>query len=160
MAVQHFQSQSQSQFQPRHRSHQAAVPPAQAHAFRQGLHDQVIGVVMFAASAALWVFPMATHDGAKDAQVNEAVVGAFLMFVVGLRIYRGSSWRSDAIVGLAGLWMIASPYVLGLQNTAVDNGSRVLDIIVGCVLVASALVSLLIVRADRRAEAAPPPSRR
>ncbi len=134
-------------------SHHTAVPPAQAHAFRQGIHDQVIGVVMLAASAALWIFPMATHDGAKDAQVNEAIVGGFLMFVVGLRLYRGSSWRSDAIIGLAGLWMIASPYVLGLQTTAVDNGSRVLDIAVGCVLVTASLVSLLIVRADRRAEA-------
>ena len=134
-----------------HHSHHAPVPTAQAHAFRQGIHDQVIGVVMFAASAALWIFPMATHDGAKDAQVNEAIVGAFLMFVVGLRLYRGSSWRSDAIVGLAGLWMIASPYVLGLQKTAVDNGSRVLDIAVGCVLVTTFLLSLLIVRADRRA---------
>ncbi|MFJ4862869.1 hypothetical protein [Streptomyces sp. NPDC088748] len=141
-------------------SHHAAVPPDQAHAFRQGIHDQVIGVVMFVASAALWIFPMATHDGAKDAQVNEAMLGAFLMFVVGLRMYRGSSWRSDAVVGLAGLWMIVSPYVLGLQETAVDNGSRVLDIAVGCVLVAASLVSLLIVRADRRAEAAEAARRR
>ncbi|WP_030840321.1 SPW repeat domain-containing protein [Streptomyces sp. NRRL F-4474] len=132
-------------------SHHAAVPAAQAHAYRQGLHDQVIGLIMFAASAALWIFPMATHDGAKDAQVNEAVVGAILMFVVGLRIYRGSTWRSDAIVGLAGLWMIVSPFVLGLQDAAVDDGNRVLDIAVGAVLVATSLISLLIVRADRRA---------
>ncbi|MEU4358284.1 SPW repeat domain-containing protein [Streptomyces virginiae] len=135
-------------------SHHAPVPARQAHAYRQGMHDQVIGLVMFAASAALWIFPMATHDGAKDAQVNEAVIGAILMFVVGLRIYRGSTWRSDAIVGLAGLWMIASPYVLGLQNAAVDNGSRVLDIAVGAVLVVTSLISLLIMRADRRARGA------
>ncbi|MFD3330623.1 hypothetical protein [Streptomyces sp. NPDC058701] len=134
--------------------HYTAVPSAQSHAFRHGIHDQVLGVVMFIASAALWIFPMATHDGAKDAQVNEAIVGAFLMFVVGLRLYRGSSWRSDVIIGLAGLWMIASPYVLGLQKTAVDNGSRVLDIAVGSVLVVTSLISLLIVRADRRADAA------
>ncbi|MFD3550434.1 hypothetical protein ACFWUW_33450 [Streptomyces sp. NPDC058655] len=134
--------------------HYTDIPSAQAHAFRQGIHDQVLGVVMFIASAALWIFPMATHDGAKDAQVNEAIVGAFLMFVVGLRLYRGSSWRSDVIIGLAGLWMIASPYVLGLQKTAVDNGSRVLDIAVGSVLVVTSLISLLIVRADRRADAA------
>ncbi|MEV7442849.1 hypothetical protein AB0O22_17115 [Streptomyces sp. NPDC091204] len=141
-------------------SHHTAVPPAQAHAFRQGLHDQVIGIVMFAASAALWIFPMATHDGAKDAQINEALIGTLLMFVVGLRLYRGSSWRSDAIIGLAGLWLIASPYVLGLQKTAVDNGSRVLDIAIGCVLVTASLISLLIVRADRRAEAAEAARRR
>ncbi|OEJ35151.1 SPW repeat domain-containing protein [Streptomyces subrutilus] len=133
-------------------SHHTAVPPPQAHAFRQGIHDQLLGVVMFAASAALWIFPMATHDGAKDAQVNEAMIGTLLMVVVGLRLYRGSSWRSDAIVGLAGLWMIASPFVLGLQNAAVDNGSRILDIAVGAVLTTAALISLLILRADRRAE--------
>ncbi|MFD3870034.1 hypothetical protein [Streptomyces sp. NPDC058623] len=109
---------------------------------------------MFAASAALWIYPMATHDGAKDAQVNEAVVGTFLMFVVGLRLYRGSSWRSDAIVGLAGVWMIVSPFVLGLQDAAVDSGSTVLDIAVGSVLATASLISLLILRADRRAEAA------
>ena len=129
-----------------------AVPSTQAHAYRKGIHDQVIGLVMLVASAALWIVPMATQDGAKDAQVNEALVGGFLMFVVGLRIYRGGSRRSDAIVGLAGLWLIASPYVLGLQETAVDNGSRVLDIAVGSVLVAASLISLLIMRADRRAE--------
>ncbi|MFD5932458.1 hypothetical protein [Streptomyces sp. NPDC060333] len=142
-----------------HHTHHTAVPPAQAHAFRQGVHDQVIGIVMFVASATLWIFPMATHDGAKDAQVNEAMIGAILMFVVGLRLYRGSSWRSDVIVGLAGLWMIASPYVLGHQDAAVDNGSRVLDIAVGCVLVTTSLISLLIVRADHRAEATDTPPR-
>ncbi|MGW5852032.1 SPW repeat domain-containing protein [Streptomyces sp. NPDC055254] len=132
-------------------SHHTAVPPAQAHAFRQGIHDQILGIVMFAAAAALWVFPMATHDGAKDAQVNEAIVGGVLMFVVGLRLYRGSSWRSDVIVLVAGLWMIAAPFVLGLQDAAVDSGSQVLDIAVGSVLVATSLISLLILRADRRA---------
>ncbi|MFC9583621.1 hypothetical protein ACFVJ8_12445 [Streptomyces yangpuensis] len=132
-------------------SHHAAVPAAQAHAYRQGLHDQVIGLVMFAASAALWIYPMATHGGAKDAQVNEAVIGAVLMFVVGLRMYRGSTWRSDVVIGLAGLWMIASPFVLGLQDAAVDNGSRVLDIAVGSVLATASLISLLILRADRHA---------
>lgn len=146
MAIYHSHSQAQS------RSHHAAVPPAQAHAFRQGVHDQVIGLIMLAASAALWIFPMATHDGAKDAQVNEAVIGGFLLFVVGLRIYRGSGWRSDAVIGLAGLWMIVSPFVLGLQKTAVDNGNLVLDIAVGSVLLACSLVSLLIIRTDRRAE--------
>ncbi|MGW7454364.1 SPW repeat domain-containing protein [Streptomyces sp. NPDC054787] len=134
--------------------HRTTVPPAQAHAFRQGIHDQILGLVMLAASAALWIFPMATHGGAKDAQVNEVLVGVILMLVVGARLYRGSSWRSDLLVGLAGLWMIASPFVLGLQNAAVDNGSRILDIAVGAVLVTASVISLLVVRADHRADVA------
>ncbi|OKK16010.1 hypothetical protein AMK16_25035 [Streptomyces sp. CB00455] len=138
--------------------HRPSVPPGQEHAFRQGIHDQVLGLIMFAASLALWVFPMATHDGSKDAQVNEAMIGMVLLFVVGMRLYRGSTWRSDVLVGVVGLWLIASPFVLGLQKTAVDNGNRILDITVGIILVTTSAISLLVVRADRRAaasEAAP-----
>ncbi|MET9323378.1 hypothetical protein ABZX75_24770 [Streptomyces sp. NPDC003038] len=134
--------------------HPTPVAQDRRHALRQGVHDQLLGVVMLAATVALWAYPMATHDGAKDAQVNEAMVGVVLMFVVGTRLYRGGSWRSDVAVGVAGLWMIASPFIFGLQETAVDNGSRILDITTGSVLVIASAVALLVLRRDRRETAA------
>ncbi|MGW0366953.1 SPW repeat domain-containing protein [Streptomyces sp. NPDC002990] len=131
--------------------HHSPVPQERRHLFRQGIHDQVLGMVMLVAAVALWAYPMAIHDGPKDAQVNEAVVGTVLTLVVGRRLYRGGSWRSDVVIGLAGLWMIASPFVLSLQKTAVDTGSTILDLAMGTVLVLAAALSLLVLRTDRRA---------
>ncbi|MFF5448028.1 hypothetical protein [Streptomyces sp. NPDC012888] len=131
--------------------HHQAAPRDRAHELRQGLHDEILGFLMLVAATALVLFPMITQDGPKDAQVNEALVGLVLMYVAGRRLYRGGGVRSDVVIGLGGLWMIVSPFLLGLQNTAVDNGTRVLDIAVGCVLVALAAISLLVLRRDRRA---------
>ncbi|CAL9623673.1 hypothetical protein SUDANB120_05927 [Streptomyces sp. enrichment culture] len=131
---------------------QQTMPRADAqHILRQGFHDQILGLLMFIAATALWVVPMATQSGPKDAQVNEAVVGILLTFVVGRRLYLGGGVRSDVVVGLCGLWMIVSPFVLGLQKTAVDRASLILDVAVGSVLVLLSAISLLVLRADRRA---------
>ncbi|NXY93238.1 SPW repeat protein [Streptomyces sp. BR123] len=122
-----------------------------AHVLRQGFHDEILGLLMFAAALALWLFTMITQDGPKDAQVNEAFVGLVLMFVAGRRLYRGGGVLSDVVIGLGGLWMIASPFVLGLQNTAMNSGTRIFDIAVGTVLVVLAAISLLVLRRDRQA---------
>ncbi|MFD8410996.1 hypothetical protein ACFV2Q_04415 [Streptomyces sp. NPDC059650] len=106
-------------------SPQPLTPQGRAHVLRQGFHDEVLGLPMFAAALALWIFPMITQDGPKDAQVNEALVGLVLLLVTGRRLYRGGGVLSDVVIGLGGLWMIASPFLLGLQDTAMTNDTRV-----------------------------------
>ncbi|MBT2443762.1 hypothetical protein J7E93_27425 [Streptomyces sp. ISL-36] len=120
------------------------------HVVRQGAHDQILGLLMLAAAAVLVLWPMATQDGPKDAQVNEVFVGLVVLFLAGKRIYRGSGLRSDAVIGLAGVWMIASPFVLEAQDTAVHTANRVVDIAAGSVLVVLSLLSVLLVRLDRK----------
>ncbi|WP_225799984.1 hypothetical protein [Streptomyces sp. NK15101] len=121
-----------------------------AHVLRQGAHDQILGLLMLAVSVLLLLVPMATQAGPKDAQINEMLVGLVVAFTAGWRIYRGGSLRSDAVVGLAGAWLIVSPLVLDAQNTAVDTADRVLALVAGSALVVLSLVSLLIWRSDRR----------
>ncbi|RSS51114.1 hypothetical protein [Streptomyces sp. WAC06614] len=133
------------------RQHALLTPRERAHALRRGWHDQILGALMLGASLALVLVPMATQDGPKDAQVNEMVVGVILIFVTGRRLYRGGGVLSDVVVGLGGLWMIVSPFLLDLQNTAADHATRVLDIAVGSVLVVLAAISLLVLREDRQA---------
>ncbi|MEV4948963.1 hypothetical protein [Streptomyces sp. NPDC053755] len=120
---------------------------------RQGLrvavHDQLLSLPMLLAAVALTILPMGWQDGPKDAQVNEVIVGVILLFVVGRRLYSGSSVRSDLIVGVLGAWMIVAPFLLGLQNTQVELGSKILDITAGSVLVLSAGASLLVLRGRR-----------
>ncbi|MBT2442091.1 hypothetical protein J7E93_18670 [Streptomyces sp. ISL-36] len=126
-----------------------------AHALRQGAHDQVLGLLMLAVAMVLLLMPMATQAGPKDAQVNEMVVGLVVAFTAGLRIYRGGGPRSDALVGAAGVWLVISPFVLDMQNTAVHTADRLLALVAGSVLVVLSLVSLLIWRLDRKRLARP-----
>ncbi|MFJ6940404.1 hypothetical protein [Streptomyces sp. NPDC101132] len=133
--------------------HQQHLPARQdtGHVIRQGLHDQVLGLLMLGASVALWAVPMATQAGPKDAQVNEMIVGTVLTLIVGHRLFRGGGVRSDVAVGALGLWMLASPFVLDWQKTSLDTASRILDLTTGAVLVIAAGASLLLLAADHRA---------
>ncbi|MFC8791380.1 SPW repeat domain-containing protein [Streptomyces cinereoruber] len=123
--------------------------PDRTHVLRQGVHDQILGLLMLAVSVVVLLFPMATHDGPKDAQVNELVVGLVVAFAAGARLYRGGGVWSDAVVGLAGAWLIASPFVLDAQNTAVHTADRMLCIVAGSVLVVLSLVSAAVWWSDR-----------
>ncbi|MFI8910233.1 hypothetical protein ACIGW4_01225 [Streptomyces sp. NPDC053513] len=67
---------------------------------------------MPAVSVLLLVMPMATQAGSKDAQIDEMLVGLVVAFTAGWRVYRGGSLRSDAVVGLAGVWLLVAPFVL------------------------------------------------
>ncbi|MEV7671663.1 hypothetical protein [Streptomyces sp. NPDC088752] len=123
--------------------------PDPSHVLRQGAHDQILGLLMLVTSVVVLLFPMATHDGPKDAQVNELVVGLVVAFAAGTRLYRGGGLWSDAVVGLAGAWLIASPFVLDTQNTAVHTADRMLCVVAGSVLVVLSLVSAVVWRSDR-----------
>ncbi|MFC8293575.1 hypothetical protein ACFUJ0_22955 [Streptomyces sp. NPDC057242] len=128
-----------------------AVPRVsdRSHVLRRGAHDQILGLLMLVTAVVVLLFPMATQDGPKDAQVNELVVGLVVAFTAGMRLYRGGGLLSDAVVGLAGAWLIASPFVLGVQNTAVHTADLMLCVVAGSVLVVLSLVSAAVWRSDR-----------
>ncbi|GGT72171.1 SPW repeat domain-containing protein [Streptomyces lateritius] len=117
--------------------------------FRSAVHDQLLSLPMLLAAVALVLGPMVSQAGPKDAQMNELIVGIALLFVVGRRLYRGSSARSDLVVGGLGAWMIAAPFLLGLQNTAIAEGNKILDVTAGIVLVLAAAASLMTIRGNR-----------
>ncbi|MGW0118589.1 SPW repeat domain-containing protein [Streptomyces sp. NPDC003327] len=119
------------------------------HVLRQGAHDQLLGLLMLAVAVLLLLMPMATQVGPKDAQINEMLVGLVVGFTAGWRIYRGGSLRSDAIVGVAGVWLLVSPFVLDAQNTAVHTADRMLAIVAGSVLIILSVASALLWRLDR-----------
>ncbi|MEU7068108.1 hypothetical protein [Streptomyces sp. NPDC046161] len=118
----------------------------------KGQHDQIIGLLMLVAALVLCLAPMAQQDGAKDAQVNEVIVGTIVLFAAGSRLYRGAGSRSDVIVGLCGAWLIASPFLLGLQKTSIYDSNRVYDVVLGSVLVVLALAGGLLLWAAGRQE--------
>ncbi|MFD6250260.1 hypothetical protein [Streptomyces roseolus] len=78
------------------------------------------------------------------------LVGLVVAFTAGWRIYRGGSLRSDAVVGLAGVWLLVSPFVLDAQNTAVHTADRMLAIVAGGVLIVLSVASALLWRLDRK----------
>ncbi|MBX9427429.1 hypothetical protein [Streptomyces lateritius] len=121
-----------------------------AHVLRQGAHDQILSVLMLVVGVLLLAVPMATQVGTKDAQVNELVVGLIVTFTAGTRLYRGAGVRSDAVVGVAGVWLIVSPFLLDAQNTGIHTADRVLSFAAGSVLVALSAVSMLVWRLDRK----------
>ncbi|GAA3389223.1 SPW repeat domain-containing protein [Streptomyces roseoviridis] len=124
-----------------------ANPP---HVLRQGAHDQLLGLLMLVVSAVLLLMPMATQTGPKDAQINEMLVGLVVAFTAGRRVYRGGGLWSDAVVGLAGVWLVISPFVLDAQNTAVHTADRMLAIVAGGVLVVLSAASMVLWWLDRR----------
>ncbi|MEU0681344.1 hypothetical protein ACF1FC_30935 [Streptomyces sp. NPDC014344] len=84
-------------------------------------------------------------------------MGLVVTFVAGTRLYRaaykGSGKRSDLVILAAGVWLTASPFVLGLGDTAVSE-AKVFDIATGIVLMALAFASLVMLRAAHKPPAA------
>ncbi|MEU4732007.1 hypothetical protein [Streptomyces sp. NPDC023588] len=122
-------------------------------ALRQGLHDQVVGLLMLVTALVLCLIPMVQQDGSKDGQVNEAVIGTIVLFAAASRLYRSSGMRSDLIVGAAGAYLLASTFFLGLQKTSIYPSNRVLDIVLGSALILLAAVGTLLQRAGHRHQA-------
>ncbi|MGW7329012.1 SPW repeat domain-containing protein [Streptomyces sp. NPDC054840] len=117
-------------------------PPA----LRKAQHDQLIGGLMLLIGLVLCAVPMAQQDGAKDAQVNEAIIGTIVVFAAGSRVYRGAGVRSDLIVAVAGAWLLASPWLLSLGRTSVYGGNKAYDVALGSALVILALIGLVLLR--------------
>jgi hypothetical protein len=117
---------------------------------RKAQHDEIIGLFLLFIGVTLFVAPWVsgTPDGARDAHVNETVVGLVMVFVASHRLYAGGRWLSDVVTLVAGAWLAASPFLLGLGDTVVDE-ARAFDIAAGSALVALAIASLVLLRAAR-----------
>ncbi|MET7292435.1 SPW repeat protein [Streptomyces griseoloalbus] len=119
---------------------------------RRAQRQQIIGLLMIGSALLLFVAPWIAGypDTAKDAHRNELGVGVIVLLIAGARfIWYPGKWP-DLVVLLAGAWLIASPWVLSLQKTAVFDGTQVIDVVVGIVLVVLAGVSLLMLKLSER----------
>ncbi|MFF1560853.1 SPW repeat protein [Streptomyces sp. NPDC058279] len=123
---------------------------------RRSQHDDILGLLMLLVALVLCLAPMALQDGPKDAQINEVIVGTIVLFAAGSRLYRGADMRSDVIILLCGAWLVASPFVLGLQKTAFTDSNRVYDVVLGAALIVLALVGMALLRAAKRSETGGP----
>ncbi|GAA2964575.1 SPW repeat domain-containing protein [Streptomyces enissocaesilis] len=135
-------------------SSRASVPPGTKSSLRRDQREQLLGLLTVLVSIALFVAPwvVGLPDSAKDIHRNELAVGLIVFFVALMRFKWHFGMWSDLVVLVAGAWLIASPWVLSLQNTVVFDGAQVFDVAAGIVLVVVAVASLLLLRASRRAE--------
>jgi hypothetical protein len=120
---------------------------------------QIIGLVTAFLGLALLFSPWVMGDSptsGMEGHRNELGMGLIVVFAAAVRFSgRAGKW-SDPVFFAAGLWLLLSPWLLGLQSTYLTEGSRILDRAAGTVLIllalASRLMAALVVRRDRRAE--------
>ncbi|MFV0128748.1 SPW repeat protein [Streptomyces sp. HMX112] len=130
----------------------SSPPAGSRRVLREGQREQLIGLLMLLTSVALFVAPwvVGRPDDAKDAHRNELGVGMIVLFLALARFrWHPGKWP-DLIILAAGAWLIASPWVLSLQNTVIFDGAHVFDVAAGTVLMVLAALSLLLLRATRR----------
>ncbi|MGI5478777.1 SPW repeat domain-containing protein [Streptomyces lavendofoliae] len=119
---------------------------------REGQRDQLISGLMVLTAAALFVAPWITGrpDIAKDAHHNELGVGMVVLFVAMARFKWHPGRWSDLTVLVAGAWLVASPWLLGLRNTRVfTDDAPIFDAAAGGVLIVLAVASLVLFRTAR-----------
>ncbi|MGW7102385.1 SPW repeat domain-containing protein [Streptomyces sp. NPDC054838] len=133
-------------------SHHSVAQVSGIKSLRRSQHDDILGLLMLLVALVLCVAPMALQDGPKDAQINEVIVGTIVLFAAGSRLYRGADMRSDVLILLCGAWLVASPFVLGLQKTAFAESNRVYDVVLGAALIVLALIGMALLRAAKRSE--------
>ncbi|MFD3658635.1 SPW repeat domain-containing protein [Streptomyces sp. 24-1644] len=120
-----------------------------------GWREQIISGLMLVIGIALCVAPWVGGDGpdaAKDIHRNEIGVAILVLAVAIARLSRHVGTWSDMIMLLAGGWLVASPWLLGLRNTAVFDGAQVFDVAAGAVLIALAAASMALRALLRREE--------
>jgi type II secretory pathway pseudopilin PulG len=113
-------------------------------------------MLMIVTAVALFVAPwiVGYPDTAKEAHRNELGVGMIVFFIALARFSWYPGKWPDLVVLAAGLWLIASPWVISLQKTEVFDGAQVVDVVIGVVLVALASLSLLLLALTKKAEKA------
>ncbi len=129
------------------------MAPETRRVLREGQRDQLISLLMVLTAISLFVAPWVTGlpTSAKDAHRNELGVGMIVLFVAMARFRWHLGRWADLIVLAAGAWLVASPWLLGLQDTQVfTGGAPVFDMAVGSVLIVLSIASLLLFRASRR----------
>ncbi|MGW0425423.1 SPW repeat domain-containing protein [Streptomyces sp. NPDC003015] len=119
---------------------------------RRAQRQQIIGLLMIISAVVLFIAPWIAGypDTAKDAHRNELAVGVVVLLIAMARFARYPGKRGDLVVLLAGVWLIASPWVLDLQKTQVFDGTQVIDVAVGIVLMVLAVLSLLLLALSER----------
>lgn len=128
------------------------VPSAPGHApqdrqliLLHGWREQILSGLMMLTAIALCVAPWIGGDSpvdAKDAHRNELAVGMIMLFVAIARLSRHTGRWTDWTTLAAGAWLVAAPWVLSLQNTEVFDGSHVLHVAAGTVLIVLAAASM------------------
>ncbi|MFF9689811.1 SPW repeat protein [Streptomyces sp. NPDC014623] len=112
-----------------------------------GWREQIISGLMFLAGIALCVAPWIVSespDAAKDIHRSEVGIAMLVLLVALARLSGHAGKWSDRVIFLSGAWLVASPWLLGLQNTAVFDGAQVFDVVAGTVLLALAAASMLV----------------
>ncbi|MET9432458.1 MULTISPECIES: SPW repeat protein [unclassified Streptomyces] len=135
-------------------AHRSTTPPAVRRVLLEGQRDQIVSLLMLLTAIALFVAPwvVGEPDTAKDAHRNELGVGMVVLFIALARFRWHLGLASDVVILLAGGWLIASPWLLGLRNTAVFDGAQVFDVAAGTVLVVLSVVSMLLLRRAEKLE--------
>ncbi|MFG3007941.1 SPW repeat domain-containing protein [Streptomyces calvus] len=113
--------------------------------------QQIIGLLLIVSALVLFVAPWIAGypDTAKDAHRNELGVGVIVLMIAMARfIWYPGKWPDLAVL-LAGAWMVAAPWALSLQKTAVFDGTQVIDVAVGTVLMVLAGISLLMLKLSK-----------
>jgi hypothetical protein len=130
----------------------------------RGQRQQIIGLLLIITALTLFMAPWIAGypETAKDAHRNELGIGLIVMFLAMARfVWYPGKWPDLAVLA-TGAWMIASPWALSQQNTVVFDGTQVIDVVIGIVLVVLAGLSLLLLvlserhngrRADRERKA-------
>ncbi|MFI2780652.1 SPW repeat domain-containing protein [Streptomyces sp. ALB3] len=121
--------------------------PASRNVLLHGWREQIVSGLMFLVGLALCVAPWVAGDepdAAKDIHRSEVGI-AILVLMVALARFSGHAGRwSDWVVLLSGAWLIASPWLLALQNTEVFDGAHVFDVAAGTVLLFLAAASMFL----------------
>ncbi|WP_250286343.1 SPW repeat domain-containing protein [Streptomyces atroolivaceus] len=128
----------------------AATPPPRQitrNVLLHGWREQILSGLMFLTGVALGVAPWIGGDlpsGAKDIHRSEVGIAIVVLLVAIARLSGHAGRWSDWIILLSGAWLVASPWLLGLQNAAVFDGAQVFDVAAGTVLLVLAAVSMLL----------------
>ncbi|MEU1125049.1 SPW repeat protein [Streptomyces sp. NPDC005899] len=136
----------------------AVSPPhgsAGRHVLLHGWREQIISGLMFLTGIALCVAPWVGGDypdSAKDIHRSEVGIAILVLLVAITRLSGHIGRWSDWIILLSGAWLVASPWLLRLQNTEVFDGAHVFDVAAGTVLLVLAVASMLLRSVLRRKE--------
>ncbi|MFJ8692465.1 SPW repeat protein [Streptomyces roseolilacinus] len=132
------------------------LTPETRRVLREGQRDQLVSLLLVLTAVALFVAPWVNGepDSAKDAHRNELGVGMLVLFVAMARFKWHLGRWADLTVLAAGVWLVVSPWLLGLGDTVIfADGAHVFHVAAGSVLIVLAVVSLLLYGASARSGA-------
>lgn len=136
-------------------SHEQRARQAQLillHGWREQIVTWLMMVTAIVLCFAPWIWGNAP-DAAKDAHRNELAIGIIVLLVVLARFSRHAGPWSDWTVMAAGGWLVASPWILGLQKAETFNSAQqTINVAAGTVLIVLAVASLMLGAVLRKRE--------